>query len=608
MKKKLQSGFFGLGLMAALTLAPMAHLSAEEVDEIVVSATGIPTPLAQIGASVDVITAEDLERQQITYLQDALKLKGINVPQTGGLGSLSNVFLRGLPGKYTDLRVDGISLFDPRSNQVLWGDVIPQGVGQIEILRGSQGVLYGSNTIAGVISQATAIGGETSSKVHVEVGSFDSSNISLTSRGESDRAAYGFALGILKTDGVSAAAKELGNTEKDGYENDRFNGRAAFYLGDALSIEVAGRFAQGEVESDARFLRTDEIGKSEKFERMAGRVAAVYEGDRMSHTIDLVRYESEVEEFSNFVSAAMKEADRDVLSYRGVFDVSENYKLVIGAEDTKESFTESGTSEIDVTSIYALARGEFLDSLTATVAVRRDDHSIFGYQDTYRFTAAAAASERVSFRAAYGTGFRAPSLTELFLEVYGNDNLKPETSESRELGVDWRDEENQLSLTVFSLDVDDIIGYDPATFANRQIEGTSKVLGLEASINWRLSEHLYASANANYTDSDKPLSSGNGGDEREVRVPRRQIQANADYTIDRNSQIGITVRRIEGVVDVGNIKLDDYTLVDLRGDFQITESLKANARLENAFDEEYETVKGFGTLGRAFYVGVSTRF
>jgi vitamin B12 transporter len=261
-----------------------------------------------------------------------------------------------------------------------------------------------------------------------------------------------------------------------------------------------------------------------------------------------------------------------------------------------------------VTSIYALARGEFLDSLTATVAVRRDDHSIFGYQDTYRFTAAAAASERVSFRAAYGTGFRAPSLTELFLEVYGNDNLKPETSESRELGVDWRDEENQLSLTVFSLDVDDIIGYDPATFANRQIEGTSKVLGLEASINWRLSEHLYASANANYTDSDKPLSSGNGGDEREVRVPRRQIQANADYTIDRNSQIGITVRRIEGVVDVGNIKLDDYTLVDLRGDFQITESLKANARLENAFDEEYETVKGFGTPGRAFYVGVSTSF
>ena len=129
------------------------------MDEIIVSATGIPTPAAQIGASVDVITAADLEAQQITYLQDALKLKGINVPQSGGVGTLSNVFLRGLPGKYTDLVVDGISLFDAGSNQVLWNDVTSDGIDQVEILRGSQGVLYGSNTIAGVISQFSAIYG-----------------------------------------------------------------------------------------------------------------------------------------------------------------------------------------------------------------------------------------------------------------------------------------------------------------------------------------------------------------------------------------------------------------------------------------------------------------
>ena len=105
------------------------------------------------------------KRQQITYLQDALKLKGINVPQSGGVGTLSNVFLRGLPGKYTDLVVDGISMYDPRSGQVLWQDVVTDGVDQVEILRGSQGLLFGSNTIAGVISQFTKIGGDTSNKV-----------------------------------------------------------------------------------------------------------------------------------------------------------------------------------------------------------------------------------------------------------------------------------------------------------------------------------------------------------------------------------------------------------------------------------------------------------
>ena len=129
MKKQLT-----IGLLAALTLT--SPVWAEEVDEIVVSATGIPTPISQIGASVDVISAEDLEKQQITYLQDALKLKGINVPQNGGPGTLSNLFLRGLPGKYSALIVDGISMFDSGSNQVLWNDVIADGVAQVEILRG----------------------------------------------------------------------------------------------------------------------------------------------------------------------------------------------------------------------------------------------------------------------------------------------------------------------------------------------------------------------------------------------------------------------------------------------------------------------------------------
>ena len=111
---------------------------AEEVDEIVVSATGIPTPISQIGASVDVISAEDLEKQQITYLQDALKLKGINVPQNGGPGTLKFILER-TAGKYSALIVDGISMFGQGSNQVLWNDVIADGVAQVEILRGYMG-------------------------------------------------------------------------------------------------------------------------------------------------------------------------------------------------------------------------------------------------------------------------------------------------------------------------------------------------------------------------------------------------------------------------------------------------------------------------------------
>ena len=169
-KNKLQNkiSIFGAG---ALVLSALSAAAQDTLpDEIVVSATGVPTPAAQIGASVDVVMAEDLRDGQYVYLQDVLRGQGINIAQNGGIGTLSNVFLRGLPGKHTNLIVDGISLFDPRSNQVLWNDALVDGTRQIEIIRGSHGVLYGSNAVAGVVSQFTEIGGETQTSAYAETG------------------------------------------------------------------------------------------------------------------------------------------------------------------------------------------------------------------------------------------------------------------------------------------------------------------------------------------------------------------------------------------------------------------------------------------------------
>lgn len=598
------------GLSAALLLSTAAvwPAQAEEVDEIIVSATGIPTPAAQIGASVDVITAADLERQQIVYLQDALKLKGINVPQNGGPGTLSNVFLRGLPGKYSDLQVDGISLFDPRSNQVLWGDVVTDGVGQIEVLRGSQGVLYGSNTIAGVISQTTDIGGAPASVLRVESGSFGTADLTFTGKGESRSAAYGVAVGRLETDGISAASERLGNSEKDGYENTRFNGRADFYLTDALTLELAARHAEGEVENDATFSRTDETGKYEAFERQAARFGLRFAGEASSYQIDSVTYESEAEEFVNSVRDSEKSSERDLIRYRGIFSLGSQHRLVAGAESLSEAFVESARNEIDVTSLYALVETAVSANLTTTVALRQDDHSTFGTQETHRLTAAYRMAQETTVRAAYGTGFRAPSLSELYLNVYGNENLQPETSESWELGFDRRTPKARVSVTGYSINVDDIIGYDPNTYVNRQVTGTSKVRGGEINFDWQPASNLTLSSHAIYTDSRKPSGNNSGEMQREVRVPRVQLAADADYSVDDRLQIGLGVRHVKDVIDVSQVLLDDYTLWSLRGAYRVTQAVQAYARIENAADEDYETVSGYGTPGRAAYVGVTTRF
>ena len=587
------------GLLAALVVTPLA---AQEVDEIIVSATGIPTPAAEIGASVDVITAADLEAKQITYLQDALKLKGINVPQNGGPGTISNVFMRGLPGRYTNLMIDGISMFDPSfSNQVLWSDVTTNGAAQVEILRGSQGVLYGSNTIAGVISQFTAIGGDQQQTLRAELGEYGTQNISLSSRGETEAIEYGFGVSRFHTDGFSAAKRPAGNDSQfddDAYDNTSINGIVRTHISDDVSVDVVVRNAEGKVETDIG-ANTDALNMWSEFRRNAARLAVNARTGQFSHQLGFTNYDNQIDNFSNSAVSWSQDTERHVLDYRSVFDASESLQMVFGAGSDE---SHDGTNEVDIQNFYGLVQIRPFSALAVTAAARRDEHDLFGEHDTYRATAALTLADGFTTRAAYGTGFRAPTLSELY--GYGGDrSLTPEESRSAELGADVKiSEAFRLALTGYYIVIEDKIGWVPARQMNEQLDGRSRVKGGELAANFKVSNQLSFDFDVTYTDSKKP-----DGD-REVRVPRMQGSVAANFAATEHLQIGAVVKQVQGVVDIGDAKLDDYTLFDLRASYQVSDAVKAFARLENAADEDYETIAGYGTSGRAFYFGVSSAF
>lgn len=601
------------GLLAALVASPVA---AQEVDEIIVSATGIPTPAAEIGASVDVITAADLEAQQITYLQDALKLKGINVPQSGGVGTLSNVFMRGLPGRYTTLNVDGISMFDAGSNQVLWNDVISDGVDQVEILRGSQGVLYGSNTIAGVISQFSAIGGATENKARLEVGEMGTQRLTLFGQGGNGRSDYGYAVSHFSSDSISASSNPSGGSaalEDDAYENITLNAKARTHLSDAVSVDLVMRQASGELDKDG--FSSDAGGISEEFTRTSLRFAMNADMGAWQHRLGVTDYDATIEDFSAGSKTGERLSARQTMDYRGLYQMSEAVEIILGAEQTQTEFenTDTGYStfakaDVDLLGLYGLVQWQPAEALNVTVALREDDHDLFGTQSTYRATAAYQTSSDMVWRAAYGTGFRAPSLSELYLAFYGNANLQPETSVSAELGFDANITENMaMSATVFTIEVEDIIGYDE-NFVNRQIPGTSEINGVEIAADYSPMRKLKLSFDAAYTDSKKPAASGSGATQREVRVPRIQIGLAMNYAANDRLNVGASLRAVRDTLDIGNVVLDDYTLVDLRANYAVNDKVSAYMRLENAADEDYEVISGFSTPGRAAYIGVTTKF
>ena len=594
------------GLLAALVTTQVA---AQEVDEIIVSATGIPTPAAQIGASVDVITAADLEAQQITYLQDALKLKGINIGQNGGPGTSSNVFLRGLPSKHLTLIIDGVAVTDPQLDYPIWGDVVSDGAGKIEVLRGPQGVLYGSNTIAGVISQFTAIGGDVRNQLRLETGEFGTSKLVLSGQGQASNIEYGYSISQFDTDGFSArTALQPGATglEDDPYENSTFNFKLRSQLNSAMSLELVARSSEGDLSTDG--FSTDDPNENESFERNTARLALTVDSGNWSHRFGVNMYDNDIQRFGAFPSAA--DTERGVADYQGVYDLENGAQILVGASSVE---SDDGANEVDTNSFYSLLQYSLSDGLIATVAARRDDHDLFGSHDTYRATLAYSMSDQVLMRFSHGTGFRAPSLDELYSAYSGgNTDFKPADSVSTEFGAEiLLTETLQAGATVFLAEIENAIEYSFSTYTYQQYQGTSEVSGLEADLSYAATKRLSMTLNAVYTDSKRPKNDGSRGLERQGRIPRVQAGLSADYAMNDALSFSLAARHVKGAVENvgGNMtEFDDYTLLDVRAAYQINDRVKAYGRIENAADEDYETARGYSTAGQALYIGVTTAF
>jgi vitamin B12 transporter len=639
MKKKLTRGTLGLGLMAALTLAPMAPLSAEEVDEIVVSATGIPTPLAQIGASVDIITAEDLERQQITYLQDALgTVAGVSSYQSGGPGSTSNVFLRGMTGKYSGVYVDGVQINDPASQQAAWAYLPTHGLESVEVLRGTQGVLYGSEAIGGAISMFTAVGGETQHGIGLQTGSYGTRNVSLSSKGQAGQVDYGLFIQENKTDGFSAANENDGNTEDDGFESINARGRFVWEISDALSVDFALRSISSEIETDASG-PTDNTLHYTDFDATGGKLGVSYKTENATHNFSAglsgdVSTAYTLPFMQTTLSGLTSEGERRSFEYRGIYNLSDTVSLLFGAETETEKYVSSqGTYEADNSAILSLIRYADDDGLSVSYAIRQDDNEAFGLFDTARFSGKKMFGS-FGIRASYGTGFRAPSLYELFgiadycvERLCGNETLTPEESRSRDVALVFETSKRfNLELAHFKVKVENLIEYGSVTpspsdnclnfnfnglcgkyeQSDEETESAGYEIRGAADLNAR-TKLLF-----NFTKLDATRANGT----RDIRRPEETLNLSVFSDLSERLSLSASLNMVKDTVDddfsnwpnTEVVALDDYSLLDFGGTYKLEEHSELSVSVKNALDEDYETALGFGTPGRAFYVGISINF
>lgn len=606
---------------------------------IVVTAALVPVAETEAPASVTLFSAREIEAQGLTQVSDLIRLApGTSVSASGGRGAQTQVRIRGAEANHTLVFIDGIAFNDlAANNQARFETFNAAGLGRLELVRGPQSALWGSEALGGVIAMETPDPlGATRGAASAEVGSrgFVSTAGSFATGGE--RAGLSATASYARSDGIDNLGGGTG--DRDGYDNLTLSLKGVLRFADGFEAGAVGRYIDHQIDYDGSdpitFARAD-TADSSTARTIAGRAWLRY-GD--ADTPWQARIEAQLLDSDNRNrSASVRTNDSYGQRTRFGGQVSRRFALggtrhllIAAAEHEEERFGTrdlqfGGGSDRDLersrTAFVGGWRAEWGDRLITDLTIRHDDFSSFDDSTTVRAHAELKLGGGVSLVGGYGEGIAQPSFVDLFgfgvgSGFIGNPNLRPERSTGYEGGLRWSRPAFSLEAVAFSNDLQDEIVEDFSIFPNYtvvNVPGESRRRGIELSGEWRPVQGLRLAANCTYLDT-RELNAGAGNALREVRRPEHTANLIADYTAGRltvGGAVAYVGERIDSDFDLfpaPRLTLDAYVLASARVAWRIGEGLEAFARIENAFDADYQDVVGYATQGRSIYAGIRLRF
>lgn len=591
---------------------------------ITVVGSGVANRIWATGQSISVVDANEIATVQGPDLTRALeRLPGVTITRNGGLGNFTGMRVRGSDAEQVLVLVDGVRMADvsaPGGGYDL-GNLAAGGIGKIELLRGSNSVVWGSQAIGGVLAVTSReLSGVEAS---AEYGANDSFDASASGGLSGDGYAVTLNTGYTRTDGVSSAAS---GTEPDGFRQWRIGGRGRVDLAEGLSANLTARYADARLDQDGFppptffvFADTPEYSTTREASGRAGlayRSAGLQlDGGLAISDIRRAYFDTPASTAPNFATKGRSER----LDLSGRAELTSKLNLTFGADSewSRYSTTFDAQKKARLTSGHALL-GYSGDRLNLAAGLRIDDHSRFGSQWTFGANGSFDVANGWRVRASFGEGFKAPTLFQLFSD-YGNEKLVPERSRSYDFGVEKGDRNGSLhfALTAFRRDSRDLIdfvscfGVESLICAGRPF-GTynnvrsARAEGVEAELGAALTDNFNARAAFSYV---KAVNRSTGKDL--ARRPRHALSLSADWqTPLQDLSLGADLRVVsDSFDDAGNFtRIDGYALVTLRASLPVSEQFELFGRIENLADKRYQTTAGYGTLGRSAYIGARARF
>lgn len=603
-----------LSIWLLLITAPASAGEEVKLEEIVVTATRMAEPVRETTSDVIVIPEEDIRKMNVNFVPEVLReIPDLHVIQSGGPGKVASVLLRGGSSSHTLVLIDGTRVNSTTTGSYDFSGINVDDIERIEIVKGPQSTVYGSEAMAGVISIITKKGKEgMKTDVSMEAGSNGSLNPAATIAGGYKTTDYRLTGTYFQTDGISAAES---GTERDGYRNASLSGKLGFRPTEKFGIEFTGRYFYDRSELDG----FDFFGRKavDDLNYVQHGHHALLSGKGMLRLSDMwyqtisVTFVRDSLDFRDpdtaFNNADVMTTIRTV-DWQHDFSPAEYYAVIAGFEYTEEKGDNTGNFDqsLDNYALYINNKLKLLgDALVVTAGARHDDLDISGTKTTARFGAVYTLSHAgVSIRAGYGTGFRAPSLNELFFPFYGNPNLKPEETTSWEVGIekDFFEERVHLSATYFDQEYENLITTNPLTFTAANI-ADAHVKGLEMSAAIQINDNIHVKTGYAYLDT-KDRQTGN-------QLPLRpQDKLNLTVDVSIKGFTFVAYYTFVGERYDSSVKrtLSSYSLVSMSSSFRVSKGITLFARGENLLGENYEEIGSFGTPGFSLYGGMRISF
>ena len=581
---------------------------ANEVKEIIVKGARIDISEDNFGSSIFILDSEEIRLRGLRSAIDAISSSpGVTAKKNGSFGGVGSVRIRGASSSQTLVLIDGIPVNDASSpgGGYNFEYLDTSNIDRIEVLRGSQSTLWGSDAIGGVVNIYTKSADKNSINLLSEIGSFGLRKINSELGIVSNSSKFLFLVDDTSLDGISKADKKDGNVEKDGFETNSYSFKGDI---DLNNIQIKGllSYIKSDVEYDSFGFVTgvqdgDERSITEEF---IGNLTIKFNlfDDKLVNTFSVNQSDISRDYFTNDNLTFGADGERKLYRYQGNIGFGGFNKIAFGLEKEESSVN---ADKLSIDSYFFLYQFQPIKDLVISAGIRNDDNKGFNSKTTRKISAAYRVFDNLSIKTSWGEGFKVPTIFQTTFFCCGaesaNSNIRPEESTSYDLGFDFSLKDKfSFSLVYFKKDINDQINFSFGLGGYENIDFVESD-GFEISVNSKISEEINLYLNYSYIDSI------DGRGQRLINIPKDSGELALTYNSSFNLSGSLTIKYNGSEIGTyGN--LDSWSRADINLFYKLNNFSEVYFRVENLLDKNYQQVFGYGTPDRSGLVGVKVNF